>query len=59
MRAEQVHYLSAVYMFGSVQDIYGYAGGGKSLKTEEVKSIIFSNGLSGPKARLKLVHSDI
>ena len=39
---------------GMAQTIYGYSGGGKSLKTEEIKSIIFSNGLNGPKARLKL-----
>ena len=39
---------------GIPQFIYGYSGGGKSLKTKEVKSIIFSHGLNGPKARLKL-----
>jgi len=38
---------------GSVQEVYDYAGGGKSLK-RELKSLIFSNGLSGVKSRLKL-----
>ncbi|KPL59753.1 asparaginase [Rossellomorea vietnamensis] len=37
---------------GIVQDIYGYAGGGKQLKE---KGVIFSNGLNGQKARIKLV----
>ena len=40
---------------GKVQEIYDYAGGGKRLKTKEVPSIIFSNGLNGPKSRLKLL----
>lgn len=40
---------------GMVQEIYDYSGGGKSLKTREVPSIIFSNGLNGPKSRLKLL----
>ena len=39
---------------GIAQTIYGYSGGGKSLKSKEVKSIIFSHGLNGPKARIKL-----
>ena len=39
---------------GSVQDIYEYEGGGKSLKMKEMKDIVFSNGLSGQKARIKL-----
>lgn len=39
---------------GMPQPVYKYDGGGMSLKTEEVKSIIFANGLNGPKARLKL-----
>ena len=46
--------LASRCLAGSVQDIYGYVGGGKNLKTKEVKDIIFSNGLSGVKARLKL-----
>lgn len=37
---------------GIVQDTYGYEGGGKQLK--EV-GVIFSNGLNGQKARLKLM----
>ncbi|WP_061809873.1 asparaginase [Rossellomorea vietnamensis] len=37
---------------GIVQDIYGYSGGGKQLKE---KGVIFSNGLNGQKARIKLV----
>jgi L-asparaginase len=37
---------------GIVQDIYGYQGGGKQLKE---MGVIFSNGLSGQKARLKLL----
>ena len=40
---------------GETQELYDYSGGGKALKTREVKSIIFSNGLSGPKARIKLL----
>ena len=40
---------------GFVQGIYDYPGGGKSLKSREIPSIIYSNGLSGPKARLKLI----
>jgi L-asparaginase len=39
---------------GIAQDLYDYSGGGRALKMKEVKSIIYSNGLSGPKARLKL-----
>ncbi|WP_442594587.1 asparaginase [Neobacillus sp. D3-1R] len=37
---------------GIVQDIYGYDGGGKKLKE---LGVIFSNGLNGQKARLKLL----
>jgi L-asparaginase len=37
---------------GIVQDIYGYEGGGKQLKS---LGVIFSNGLNGQKARLKLL----
>ncbi|MBA2875000.1 asparaginase [Thermaerobacillus caldiproteolyticus] len=37
---------------GIVQDIYGYEGGGKQLKE---MGVIFSNGLSGQKARIKLL----
>lgn len=37
---------------GIAQDIYGYAGGGKQLKE---MGVIFSNGLNGQKARLKLL----
>ncbi|RJS59569.1 asparaginase [Bacillus sp. PK3_68] len=37
---------------GIVQDIYGYEGGGKQLKE---LGLIFSNGLNGQKARLKLL----
>jgi L-asparaginase len=37
---------------GIVQDIYGYDGGGKQLKE---LGVIFSNGLNGQKARLKLL----
>lgn len=37
---------------GIVQDVYGYEGGGKQLKE---MGVIFSNGLNGPKARLKLL----
>ncbi|TLS35610.1 asparaginase [Pseudalkalibacillus caeni] len=37
---------------GMVQDIYGYEGGGKHLKE---LGVIFSNGLNGQKARLKLM----
>lgn len=37
---------------GIVQDIYGYEGGGKHLKE---LGMIFSNGLNGQKARLKLL----
>jgi L-asparaginase len=37
---------------GIVQDIYGYDGGGKDLKN---LGVIFSNGLNGQKARLKLL----
>jgi len=46
--------LSTRCVDGSVQGVYDYSGGGKALKTREVKSIILSNGLSGVKARLKL-----
>jgi len=46
--------LASRCLHGSVQDIYEYAGGGKNLKTKEFKDIIFSNGLNGQKARLKL-----
>ncbi|WP_132008883.1 asparaginase [Mesobacillus foraminis] len=37
---------------GVVQDIYGYEGGGKHLKD---CGVIFSNGLNGQKARIKLL----
>ncbi|MDQ0213719.1 L-asparaginase [Oikeobacillus pervagus] len=37
---------------GIAQDIYGYDGGGKQLKE---MGVIFSNGLNGQKARLKLL----
>jgi L-asparaginase len=37
---------------GIVQDVYGYEGGGKRLK--EI-GVIFSNGLNGQKARIKLL----
>jgi L-asparaginase len=37
---------------GVVQDIYGYEGGGKQLKE---MGVIFSNGLNGQKARIKLL----
>jgi L-asparaginase len=37
---------------GIVQDIYGYKGGGRQLKD---LGVIFSNGLSGHKARIKLM----
>jgi L-asparaginase len=37
---------------GIAQDIYGYEGGGKRLKE---LGVIFSNGLNGQKARLKLL----
>jgi L-asparaginase len=37
---------------GIVQDVYGYKGGGKHLKE---MGVIFSNGLNGQKARIKLL----
>ncbi|WP_191560947.1 asparaginase [Metabacillus idriensis] len=37
---------------GIVQDVYSYEGGGKTLKDS---GVIFSNGLNGQKARLKLM----
>ncbi len=37
---------------GIVQDTYGYDGGGKQLKK---RGVIFTNGLNGQKARLKLM----
>jgi L-asparaginase len=37
---------------GIVQDVYGYEGGGKCLKE---MGVIFSNGLNGQKARIKLL----
>ncbi|MCM3003941.1 asparaginase [Priestia koreensis] len=37
---------------GIAQDVYGYEGGGKQLKD---LGVIFSNGLNGQKARLKLL----
>lgn len=37
---------------GQVQDVYDYEGGGKKLKQ---MGLIFSNGLNGQKARLKLM----
>lgn len=37
---------------GIVQDVYTYAGGGKQLKDS---GVIFSNGLNGQKARIKLL----
>jgi L-asparaginase len=39
---------------GIAQDIYSYEGGGKHLKE---LGVIFSNGLNGQKARLKLMIS--
>jgi L-asparaginase len=39
---------------GIVQDVYGYEGGGRQLKE---LGVIFSNGLSGQKARIKLMVS--
>ena len=37
---------------GIVQDVYGYEGGGKHLKD---LGVLFSNGLNGQKARIKLM----
>lgn len=37
---------------GITQDVYDYVGGGKQLKQ---KGIIFTKGLSGQKARIKLM----
>ncbi|GAA4709255.1 asparaginase [Brevibacillus fulvus] len=37
---------------GQVQDVYDYEGGGRQLKS---MGVIFSNGLNGQKARLKLM----
>ena len=37
---------------GTVQDTYGYPGGGRQLRE---MGIIFANGLTGPKARIKLM----
>ncbi|GGC87141.1 L-asparaginase [Thalassobacillus devorans] len=37
---------------GIVQDTYGYEGGGRKLREA---GIIFANGLTGPKARIKLM----
>ncbi|MFD1039511.1 asparaginase [Virgibacillus byunsanensis] len=37
---------------GIVQPIYGYPGGGRQLKD---RGVIFANGLTGPKARIKLL----
>ncbi|MBP0724227.1 asparaginase [Bacillus sp. RG28] len=37
---------------GITQDVYGYEGGGKQLKN---MGLIFSNGLNGQKARIKLL----
>jgi L-asparaginase len=37
---------------GIVQDVYDYQGGGKHLKQ---LGVIFSNGLNGQKARIKLL----
>ena len=37
---------------GIVQPVYGYDGGGKQLKE---MGVIFTNGLTGPKARIKLL----
>ncbi|MDU6029601.1 MAG: asparaginase, partial [Staphylococcus epidermidis] len=37
---------------GIVSPVYAYEGGGADLKNNDV---IFSNGLNGPKARLKLL----
>lgn len=39
---------------GIVQDTYEYEGGGKTLKE---MGLIFSNGINGPKARIKLILS--
>ncbi|QIM62889.1 hypothetical protein A1D29_06085 [Pasteurellaceae bacterium Orientalotternb1] len=39
--------------FNSItQDVYDYLGGGKQLKQQ---GVIFTQGLSGPKARIKLL----
>jgi len=46
--------LASRCLCGMAQPVYAYSGGGKSLKNSEVKSVIFSNGLNGQKARLKL-----
>ncbi len=37
---------------GVAQDVYDYQGGGKQLKE---MGVIFSNGLNGQKARIKLL----
>lgn len=37
---------------GSVHDVYSYEGGGKNLKEA---GLVFTNGVNGPKARLKLI----
>src|SRR5699024_8743407 len=37
---------------GIVQPVYGYDGGGKQLKE---MGVIFTNGLTGPKERIKLL----
>ncbi|BCJ85356.1 asparaginase [Effusibacillus dendaii] len=37
---------------GKPKDVYGYEGGGKHLRE---MGVIFSNGINGPKARLKLM----
>ena len=37
---------------GMVQPVYGYEGGGRQLKAT---GVIFTNGLTGPKARIKLL----
>ncbi|MYL28590.1 asparaginase [Halobacillus halophilus] len=37
---------------GTVQDTYGYPGGGRQLRD---MGIIFANGVTGPKARIKLM----
>jgi L-asparaginase len=37
---------------GQVQDVYDYEGGGRQLKE---LGIVFSNGLNGQKARIKLM----
>ncbi|MGY4690139.1 asparaginase [Salibacterium sp. K-3] len=44
--------LTSRCLSGAVQDVYSYEGGGRMLKEA---GVIFSNGLSGPKARLQAI----